>query len=58
MIEHNSFTPVEKRFDPVHAIKQISNMLETQLRNDDVKIWLDFDPSIKKELCGDVERIQ
>lgn len=57
LIEHNSFTPVEKRFNPEDAIRQIKDMLETQLKNDNVKVWDEFDYSIKRELFGDVDRI-
>jgi len=57
LIEHNSFTPVEMLFDPVQAIIQIIEMLETQLQESEVRILEDFDESLKQPLFGDVDRI-
>ena len=57
LIEHNSFTPVEKRFNAEEAIRQIKEMLETQLKNDNVRVWEEFDYSIKRDFYGDVDRI-
>ena len=58
LIEHSSFNPVEVNFYPVAAIKQICNMLETQMKHDDVQIFQEYDNSIRREMVGDLDRIQ
>ena len=58
LIEHNIFVPNNVEFSPFEAIDQIKNILESTMRDDDVKIYSRSTLRKSLELVGDVDRIQ
>ena len=58
LIEHNIFVPVDSEFLPHQAVLQITNMFESSMRDQDVKIVTTSNFTKDQTLIGDVNRIQ